>query len=240
MTEKGYYGVTRSSDYLAHHGILGQKWGVRRFQNKDGSLTAAGKKRYSHKDVEDAFVASMRAHSDALAKVAEGNDRIPEMADELSQEYQREYENLKFSKADKSEIYDRIKKDHYVYDKDSFDDAVYDVVDRWMDEKVAARLKDKRSAFEKAQDEYWNAVHAISNEVVDAYGDENIDVGRNRQLQGRLVVNNLLGSKLRTSFNAHISRHFDDYWVYNTPGFENGVDRAVKRFSYSEYHRLYG
>lgn len=29
-----------------HHGIKGQKWGVRRFQNKDGSLTPAGKKRY--------------------------------------------------------------------------------------------------------------------------------------------------------------------------------------------------
>lgn len=35
------------SNYLAHHGILGQKWGVRRFQNPDGSLTAKGKKRYS-------------------------------------------------------------------------------------------------------------------------------------------------------------------------------------------------
>lgn len=30
---------------LQHHGIPGQKWGVRRFQNKDGSLTAAGKKK---------------------------------------------------------------------------------------------------------------------------------------------------------------------------------------------------
>ena len=34
-------------DYLCHHGILGQKWGVRRFQNSDGSLTPAGKIRYS-------------------------------------------------------------------------------------------------------------------------------------------------------------------------------------------------
>lgn len=32
-------------EMIEHHGILGQKWGVRRYQNKDGSLTSAGKKR---------------------------------------------------------------------------------------------------------------------------------------------------------------------------------------------------
>lgn len=32
---------------LYHHGIKGQKWGVRRFQNEDGSLTSQGKQRYS-------------------------------------------------------------------------------------------------------------------------------------------------------------------------------------------------
>ena len=34
-------------EYLMHYGIKGMKWGVRRFQNKDGSLTPAGKKKIS-------------------------------------------------------------------------------------------------------------------------------------------------------------------------------------------------
>lgn len=41
-----YVGSLFSDSYLEHHGILGMKWGIRRFQNKDGSLTSAGKKRY--------------------------------------------------------------------------------------------------------------------------------------------------------------------------------------------------
>lgn len=36
-----------SEEELQHHGIKGQKWGVRRYQNKDGSLTADGRKRYA-------------------------------------------------------------------------------------------------------------------------------------------------------------------------------------------------
>lgn len=38
-----------ASTYLIHHGIKGQKWGVRRYQNPDGSLTSEGLERYGGK-----------------------------------------------------------------------------------------------------------------------------------------------------------------------------------------------
>ena len=42
--------ISTRTNELQHHGIKGQRWGIRRFQNKDGSLTPAGRRRYDDGD----------------------------------------------------------------------------------------------------------------------------------------------------------------------------------------------
>jgi predicted class III extradiol MEMO1 family dioxygenase len=63
------YKIVKSSDELYHFGIPGMKWGIRRYQNKDGSLTGNGKKRYRKQSHED----YTKAHS--RKKVREMSDK---------------------------------------------------------------------------------------------------------------------------------------------------------------------
>lgn len=61
-------------DTISHAGIKGMKWGVRRYQNKDGSLTPAGKKRYNDDYVKAHDKKSVKQMSDR--ELRERNNRL--------------------------------------------------------------------------------------------------------------------------------------------------------------------
>lgn len=57
-----------SENELCHHGVLGMKWGVRRFQNANGTLTAAGKQKYQQYKSDRKDIRSTTRHVSAGAK----------------------------------------------------------------------------------------------------------------------------------------------------------------------------
>lgn len=67
------------TDELSHYGIKGMKWGVRRYQKKDGSLTSAGKSRYrraadsAQRDADDLRKHGYTKEADAVQAVANKN-----------------------------------------------------------------------------------------------------------------------------------------------------------------------
>ena len=87
------------SNYIKHHGIKGQKWGVRRFQNKDGSLTPAGKKKYGSKEnFEKQYPEDRKAATKAVKRASDkGVDAV-----RAAREVEGERTKKRQAKADKA------------------------------------------------------------------------------------------------------------------------------------------
>ena len=101
------------NDYLEHHGILGQKWGIRRFQNPDGSLTPEGRIRYGLSD-KDRDTLVKEWHNKRASNISPGskfyrtvmkNKAVKEQVKKMVNKYKDQYIKIgkKYQKADEND-----------------------------------------------------------------------------------------------------------------------------------------
>lgn len=76
------------NSYLAHHGIQGQKWGIRRYQNRDGSLTAEGRRRLGYGEPRKSLKQKI---ADKKQAYKEKHAKTPEQEKEELKEYLRKH-----------------------------------------------------------------------------------------------------------------------------------------------------
>lgn len=113
----GYFNTTikEKDNALSHHGILGQKWGVRRFQNADGTLTAKGRERISKKYQKLSSKASLQVNTTANY-VKAYNKAADKMNNGLTDKYNKDYEK-KLGKNAKNHDYGSDEKYNKGYEK---------------------------------------------------------------------------------------------------------------------------
>lgn len=128
-----------STDEFYHHGVLGMKWGVRRYQNKDGTLTALGKHRVSEgASPFPKYKGKNLRPGDKRAKNRDETER--RLTKQSVEDEKREYEK-------------------YVKDHPEFNANMQSAKDYW---KANLRDKDATTSKQKAEakrflDEYSNA-----------------------------------------------------------------------------------
>ena len=175
-------------NYLVHHGILGMKWGVRRFQNADGSLTAEGRQRYLDSNGElnregkihnkkalygakDYELIETQGIKDSISSYKEAFKQWGNVVDAQEELYEKLYADKSIQqKAEQMALKDGIKKTdpnfkYYVYGDTPSENYMMDAI--YKD----PRYKKLESEFYKVDKELRKHEKAISEKTIGEIGD---------------------------------------------------------------------
>lgn len=158
--EVWHYNYMSSYDELYHHGIKGMRWGVRRFQNEDGTLTAQGRQRYKDYRSDQSTRRSLTRHVAADKKNLKDRG---EAMNEVTKNYNDAQEQMR--KASSKVFISRKKRQELV------DEANENLT------KAGEELEKRRADLNRAERIYNKDAEALFKHVDDMtkkYGSENV------------------------------------------------------------------
>lgn len=149
------------SESLSHFGIKGMKWGVRRYQNPDGSLTPEGKARYNYNSAGGAYVDITGSSRSGQKKISIGKKKQP--AEEKTTEELRK-EVLSDPKKLAKELYNP----KYEFTQKELEDAIR-IYER---ENRLLRTAKERGALTKRKNRTSEVGEKISNKFLEQYSQQ--------------------------------------------------------------------
>lgn len=158
----------RKELYLAHHGILGQKWGVRRYQNEDGSLTPAGKSRYlKYKSgkMKEPYGIDEKAYKKWIDKDMTEN---PNNYGRLTEEQKKKYDYA--AQVERVKFLTKFEKDMY-YDDATWTKYASEAANHLYDDLIKQYGKDETERWYGTRDEYVGAEVQYDRESRDDFNE---------------------------------------------------------------------
>lgn len=236
--------MSKFKPVLAHHGILGMHWGVRRFQNKDGSYTAAGKKRYSAKDVENDLNSAIKSNSATYERIKSNTSKLTAQSKSLIQDYKKEFKEAKLSEEGKKRILGNAK--GYIkgfglnkFDNEKeYDDVIEELARSQLMDSLSSSMKAKRQEFTKNRSDHYKDIDSISSEIENKYFHEDLKGNfLSKSKAGYEVVTDLINEKFGTEKISKFVNHIDDQ-LQDTSEYRSAVSRIKNQLpSMKEFNK---